>query len=114
MDGLYIMIGGARYKRMQDKRKKYKYPITPESGLKRKFYMRRYRSAKRKNEVDLLLDIELAVGGEAAPPGYDTAAEPNLSVSEMCEPDSVRTSGQDSQNGDNDTSGWQQNVLSID
>ena len=114
MDSLYIMIGGHRYKRMQDKRKKYKYPITPETRLKRKLYMRRYRKNKRRDEMALLLDIELAVGGETAPPGYDTTAQPNLSVSEMCEPDSVRTSGQDSQNGDNDTSGQQQNVCSID
>ena len=112
MDGQYIMIDGARYKRMVDKRKKYKYPITPEKRLQRKLYMQRYRSAKRKNEVALLLDIELAVGGVAAPPGYDTTAEPNISVAEMCERDSVRTSGQDCPDGDNDTSGW--HILSLD
>ena len=114
MDGLYIMIDGHRYKRMQDKRKKYKYPITPAKRLQRKLYMRAYRKNKRLDEMALLLDIELAVCGEAAPPGYDTTAEQNISVAEMCEPDSVRTSGPDSQNVDNDTSGQQQNVCSID
>ena len=114
MDGLYIMIDGHRYKRMQDKRKKYKYPITPAKRLQRKLYMRAYRKNKRLDEMALLLDIELAVCGEAAPPGYDTTAEQNISVSELCEPDSVRTSGQDSQNGDNDTSGWQQDADSLD
>ena len=83
MDGLYIMIDGARYKRMVDKRKKYKYAITPEKRLARKLYMRQYRSAKRKNEVALLLDIELAVGGEGAPPGYDSSAQQNLSVATL-------------------------------
>ena len=111
MDGLYIMIDGARYKRIVDKRKKYKYPITPEKRLARKLYMRQYRSAKRKNEV---LDIELAVGGEAAPPGYDSSAQQNLSVATLQQPDSVRTSGPDCPDGDNDTSGWQQNILSLD
>ena len=62
----------------------------------------------------LLLDMELAVGGEAAPPQYDTAAQPNISVAEMREPNSVRTSGPDCADGDNDTSGWQQNILSLD
>lgn len=114
MDGQYITIGGATYKRMVDKRKKYKYPITPEKRLARKLYMRQYRSTKRKNEVALLLAAELAVGGEAAPPRYDTTAEQNISVAEMCEPNSVRTSGQDCQNDDNDTSGWQQNICSLD
>ena len=114
MDGLYIMVDGHRYKRMQDKRKKYKYPITDEHRLARKLYMRRYRKNKRRDEMALLHDIELAVGGEAAPPGYDTTAETNLSVAEMCEPNSVRTSGQDCTDGHNDTSGWQQNVCSID
>ena len=93
MDGQYIMIDGARYKRMVDKRKKYKYPITPEKRLARKLYMQRYRATIRKNEMALLLDIELAVGGEASPPGYDTAAEPNLCVATLQQPDSVRTSG---------------------
>ena len=114
MDGLYIMIDGARYKRMQDKRKKYKYPITPEKRLARKLYMRAYRKNKRRDEMALLLDIELAVGGEASPPGYDSSAQPNISVAEMRQPDSIRTSGQDCQNGDNDTSGWQQNADSLD
>ena len=77
--------------------------------------MRQYRSAKRKNEVDMLiLVLKPAVEGEANPPGYDTTAEPNISVAEMCEPDSVRTSGPDSQDCDSDTSGWQQKILSID
>ena len=62
----------------------------------------------------LLLDIELAVCGEAAPPGYDTTAEQNISVSEMRQPDSIRTSGPDSTDGHNDTSGWQQNADSLD
>ena len=31
---MYIMIDGARYKRMVDKRKKYKYPITDETRLR--------------------------------------------------------------------------------
>ena len=48
MDGLYIMIDGARYKRMVDKRKKFKYPITDEKRLARKLYMRQYRSTKKK------------------------------------------------------------------
>ena len=114
MDGQYIMIDGARYKQMVDKRKKYKYPITPEKRFQRRLYMQRYRAAIRKNELALLLDIELAVGGEANPPQYDTASEPNISVAEMCEPNSVRTSGQDSTDGHNDTSGWQQKILSLD
>ena len=114
MDGQYIMVDGHRYKRMQDKRKKYKYPITPEKRLARKLYMRRYRKNKRLDEMALLLDIELAVGGEAAPPGYDTTAEQNISVATLQQPDSVRTSGQDSQNGDNDTSRWQQDADSLD
>ena len=114
MDGMYIVIDGSRYKRMQDKRKKYKYPITPAKRLQRKLYMRAYRKNKRLDEMALLLDIELAVCGEAAPPGYDTTAEQNISVSELCEPDSVRTSGQDCENYDGDTSGWQQDILSLD
>jgi hypothetical protein len=76
--------------------------------------MRAYRKKKRQHELALLLDIELAVGGEANPPQYDTASEPNISVAEMCEPNSVRTSGQDSTDGHNDTSGWQQKILSLD
>ena len=114
MDGLYIMIDGHRYKRMQDKRKKYKYPITPAKRLQRKLYMRAYRKNKRLDEMALLLDIELALGGEASPPGYDSTAQPNIPVAEMREPNSVRTSGQDCQDGDGDTSGWQQDVLSLD
>ena len=114
MDSLYIMVGGHRYKRMQDKRKKYKYPITPQKRLARKLYMRTYRKNKRRDEMALLLDIELAVEGEATPPGYDTTAQPNMSVAEMCEPNSVRTSGPDSTDGHNDTSGWQQNADSLD
>ena len=114
MDGLYIMIDGARYKRMVDKRKKYKYPITPETRLARKLYMRAYRKKKRQHELALLLDIQLAVGGETNPPQYDTASEPNLPVASLQEPDSVRTSGQDCQDGDGDTSGWQQDILSLD
>ena len=114
MDGQYIMIGEHRYKRMVDKRKKYKYPITDQTRLQRKLYMRQYRAAKRKNEVDMLLVLKPAVEGEASPPGYDTTAEPNISVATLQQPDSVRTSGQDCPDGDNDTPGWQQNVPSID
>ena len=111
---MYIVIDGARYKRMQDKRKKYHYPITPETRLARKLYMRAYRKKKRQHELALLLDIQLVVGGEANPPQYDTASEPNLPVASLREPDSVRTSGQDCENYDGDTSGWQQNILSLD
>ena len=111
---MYIMIDGARYKRMVDKRKKYKYAITPETRLTRKLYMRAYRKKKRQHELALLLDIELAVDGEVNPPQYDTASEPNLPVASLQEPDSVRTSGQDCENYDGDTSGWQQNILSLD
>ena len=113
MDGLYIMVDGHRYKRMVDKRKKYKYPSTDASRLQRKLYMRQYRSAKRKNEVALLLaDFELA--GEAAPPRYDSSAQQNLSIATLQQPDSVRTSGPDCPDGHRDTSGWQQNVPSLD
>ena len=111
---MYIVIDGARYKRMQDKRKKYHYPITPETRLTRKLYMRAYRKNKRRDELALLLDIQPVVGGEANPPQYDTASEPNLPVASLQEPDSVRTSGQDCENYDGDTSGWQQNILSLD
>ena len=111
---MYIMIDGARYKRMQDKRKKYHYPITPQTRLTRKLYMRAYRKKKRQHELALLLDIQLAVGGETNPPQYDTASEPNLPVASLQQPDSVRTSGQDCENYDGDTSGWQQNILSLD
>ena len=110
---MYIMIDGARYKRMVDKRKKYKYPINDQTRLARKIYMRAYWKKKRQHELALLLDIELAVGGEANPPQYDTASEPNIPVASLQQPDSVRTSGQDCQNSDSDTSGWQQNIPSI-
>ena len=115
MDGQYIMIDGARYKRMVEKRKKYKYPITPEKRLQRKLYMREYRKNKRRHEVDmLLLILQPAVDGETNPPQYDSTAEQNISVATLPKPDSVRTSGQDCPDGDRDTSGWQQNILSLD
>ena len=113
MDGQYIMIDGARYKRMVDKRKKYKYPITPAKRLARKLYMRQYRSAKRKNELDvdmLILVLKPSVDGEAAPPQYDSTQEPGLSLPALCQPDSVGTSGQDCPDGHSDTSGRQQNI----
>ena len=117
MDGQYIMIDGHRYKRMVDKRKKYKYPITDEKRLQRKLYMRRYRATKRKNELDvdmLILVLKPSVDGEAAPPQYDSTQEPSLSLPALCQPDSVRASGPDCTDGDNDISGWQQDVLSLD
>ena len=76
--------------------------------------MRHYRSNKRKNEEALLLDIELALGGEAGPPRYDTTAEPNLSVATLQQPDSVRTSGSNRPDGQSDTSGRRQNSYSLD
>ena len=114
MDGQYITIGGATYKRMVDKRKKYKYPITDEKRLARKLYMRAYRSAKRKNEVALLLAAEPAVGKETSPPRYDTREEPDRPLPALQQPDSVRTSATDSQDGHCDTARWQQNICSLD
>ena len=117
MDGQYIRIDGARYKRMVDKLKKYKYPITDEKRLARKLYMRRYRATKRKNELDvdmLILILKPSVDGESAPPQYDSTQEPDVSLLALCQPDSVRASGPDCTDGHYDTSGWQQDVHSLD
>jgi hypothetical protein len=102
MNGQYIM---------GTSEKKYKYPITDEKRLATKLYMRAYRKNRRRDEMALLLDVELAVGGKASPPGYDTTAEPNLFVATLQQPDSIGASGS---NCDSDTSGRQQNIYSID
>ena len=97
MDGQYIMIDGARYKRMQDKRKNIVTLSRPKNDWHGNF-MRRYRATKRKNELDvdmLILVLKPSVDGEAAPPQYDSTQEPDLSLPALCQPDSVRASGPD-------------------
>ena len=89
----YITVGGATYKKMVDRSKKYVYPITDEKRMVRKLYMRKWRYNKKKNAVDLFLAVEHALAEQANPPGYDIKLEQDLFVPTVPEPDTAGANG---------------------